>query len=85
MPSKWRIPLQEFGELDGVLSFSELAQPLVSRLAEHLGLPGNSPDAVDAARDKHATRAAMAAAGLPCPRNFLITEPKQLKEVGAWQ
>ena len=33
---------EELGELDGVLSFSELAQPLVARLAERLGLPGES-------------------------------------------
>lgn len=43
---------QELGELDGVLSFSEMAMPLVARLTEQLGLPGNSAQAVDAARDK---------------------------------
>ena len=52
--------------------------PLVARLAERLGLPGNPPGAVDAARDKHATREVLAAAGLPTPRNFLITSPRQL-------
>ena len=29
--------------------------PLVARLAEALGLPGNTPDAVDVARDKVTT------------------------------
>ena len=43
-------PLQEFGELDGVCTFCEMAVPLVARLAEKLGLPGNTPAAVDAAR-----------------------------------
>ena len=43
---------QDLGQIDGVLSFWELSQPLVARLAEHLGLPGNPPAAVDAARDK---------------------------------
>lgn len=38
--------------MDGVFSFWELSQPLVARLAEHLGLPGNPPAAVDNARDK---------------------------------
>ncbi|EFN56176.1 hypothetical protein CHLNCDRAFT_144890 [Chlorella variabilis] len=66
------------GQLDGVLSFCEMAMPLVARLAERLGLPGNPPGAVDAARDKHATREVLAAAGLPTPRNFLITSPRQL-------
>ncbi len=64
-----------------MLSFSEMAMPLVARLTEQLGLPGNSPEAVDAARDKHATRTCLAAAGLPTPRNFLITSPDQLKDV----
>ena len=40
-----------------------------------MGLPGNAPDAVDAARDKHNTRAKMEAAGLPTPRNMLIQQP----------
>ena len=34
------------------MSFWELSQPLIARLAEHLSLPGNPPDAVDNARDK---------------------------------
>ena len=43
---------QEYGQVDGVISFWELSQPLVARLAEQLSLPGNPPDAVDNARDK---------------------------------
>ena len=38
--------------MDGILSFWELSQPLVSRLAERLGVPANAPAAVDAAREK---------------------------------
>ena len=72
-----------FGELDGIISFSEMAQPLVARLVEKLGLPGNTAQAVDDARDKHATRRCMAEAGLPTPRNFLITSDEQLAEAGA--
>lgn len=33
-------------------TFCEMAVPLVARIAEKLGLPTNSPAAVDAARDK---------------------------------
>ena len=44
--------MQEYGQVDGVISFWELSQPLVARLAEQLSLPGNPPDAVDNARDK---------------------------------
>ena len=71
---------QEFGELDGVCTFCEMAVPLVSRLAEKFGLPGNTPAAVDAARDKHATRQRMAQCGLPTPRNFLIEQASQIAE-----
>ena len=60
-------------------TFCEMAVPLVSRLAEKLGLPGNSPDAVDSARDKHNTRSKMEAAGLPTPRNMLIKQPSDLQ------
>ena len=74
---------REFGELDGVASFSEMAMPLVSRLAEKLGLPGNAPSAVDDARDKHATRTRMGEAGLPTPRNFLIEDAAQLGAAAA--
>ena len=60
-------------------TFCEMAVPLVSRIAETLGLPGNAPDAVDAARDKHSTRAKMAAAKLPTPRNMLIQLPSDIQ------
>lgn len=33
---------KELGELDGILSFCEIAQPLVARLAEKFGLPGRT-------------------------------------------
>eukprot|EP00887_Chlorella_sp_A99_P000177 scaffold13.g177.t1 len=64
---------RQLGDLDGIACFSELAVPLASRLQERLGLPCNSPAAVDAARDKSQTRAIMGAAGLPTPRNMLVT------------
>lgn len=71
---------KELGELDGIVSFSEMAMPLVARLAEQLGLPGNPPSAVDDARDKHATRRRMAEENLPTPKNFLIESASQLEE-----
>ena len=40
------------------------------------------PDSVDAARDKHSTRAYMAKAGLPTPRNMLIERPDQVEAAG---
>ncbi|KDD77180.1 ATP-grasp domain-containing protein [Helicosporidium sp. ATCC 50920] len=74
---------RDLGELDGVISFAEMAMPLVARLAEALGLPGNPASCVDAARDKHATRRCMSEAGLPTPNNYLITDASQLAEASA--
>ncbi|PNW74037.1 hypothetical protein CHLRE_13g582800v5 [Chlamydomonas reinhardtii] len=74
------------GELDGITTFCEMAVPLASRLAEALGLPSNTPQAVDNARDKHATREIMAKAGLPTPRHWKVTSeadvPKAAAHVG---
>ena len=46
------------------------------------GLPGNPPSAVDAARDKHAARAAMQVGKLPTPRHALINAAKDLQAAG---
>ncbi|KAH8064552.1 hypothetical protein JL722_1429 [Aureococcus anophagefferens] len=62
----------EVGMPAGVCTFCELSVPLVARLAEALGLPGPSSKAVDTARDKHKTRGAMRAAGLPSPECFKV-------------
>lgn len=70
------------GEADAVLTMVELSLPIVARLCEHLGLPGHTPRAVDTARDKHAARAALHAAGLPTPKNFLIRRESQVLEAG---
>uniref|UniRef100_A0A7S1R9F4 ATP-grasp domain-containing protein n=1 Tax=Alexandrium catenella TaxID=2925 RepID=A0A7S1R9F4_ALECA len=64
------------GPADGIATFVELSVPLVARLVEALGLPGHTPAAVDTARNKHATRAALKDAGLPTPRNGLIRTEK---------
>lgn len=70
----------KLGDLDGIVTFCELAVPLAARLSERLGIPGNSPEAVDTARNKHAARACMERAGLPTPRNALIKTEADLAE-----
>jgi len=60
------------GEPDGIATVVELSIATVARLAEAVGLPGPPPEAVDTARDKHSTRAALASAGLPTPPHWLI-------------
>lgn len=57
--------------------------PIAARLAEALSLPGNPVAAVDAARDKYATRAIMQHAGLPTPANALIEKAGDLAAAAA--
>jgi carnosine synthase len=70
------------GPVDALLTFVELSVPAVALLCERLGLPCATPAAVDAARDKHATRAALKAAGLPTPRNYLIHSEEEVISAG---
>jgi biotin carboxylase len=53
---------------DGVLTFWEDSVGVAARVAAALGLPGNPPEAVDAARSKVRTRELAAQLGLPTPR-----------------
>jgi carnosine synthase len=53
---------------DGVLTFWENSVCEVARVAASLGLPGNPPEAVDAARSKLRTRELSARLGLPTPK-----------------
>ncbi|KAF5841959.1 ATP-grasp domain-containing protein [Dunaliella salina] len=66
--------VSEVGELDGVTTFCELAVPLAVRIAEKLGLPHNTPESIDFARDKHKARELMQQAGLPTPKHHRITK-----------
>ena len=52
----------------GVLTFWEDSISAAARVAAELGLPGNPPEAVDAARSKVRTRDLAASLGLPTPR-----------------
>jgi len=52
---------------DGVLTFWEDSAREAARVAAALGLPGNPPQAVDAARSKVRTRQLSARLGLPTP------------------
>ncbi|QKV80666.1 ATP-grasp domain-containing protein [Amycolatopsis sp. Hca4] len=52
---------------DGVLTYDESLVTAVAAFAQDAGLPGSPPDAVQACRDKAATRTALAEAGVPQP------------------
>jgi carnosine synthase len=60
-----------------------MSVPIAARLAEALNLPGNPVAAVDAARDKFATRAIMQDAGLATPANKLIEKEADLDAAAA--
>jgi cysteine synthase A len=60
--------------LAGIMTTSEFYLPVVAELAEWLGLPGNSSEAVSVCRNKAAVRQALAEAGLPQPRFATVTD-----------
>jgi biotin carboxylase len=51
-----------------VLGVDDSGTVIAARAAQALGLPGNAPEAAQAARHKHAMRRRFAEAGLPSPR-----------------
>ena len=53
--------------IDGVLVVGDRPAVIAARVAEALGLPGHPPAAAAAARNKHATRECLRAAGLAVP------------------
>jgi biotin carboxylase len=58
----------------GVLCWDEVRIEAAAVLAEALGLPGGEPKAIRQCRDKHLTRTALAAAGIPQPRSLLAED-----------
>lgn len=53
----------------GVLCWDEVRIEAAAELAKALGLAGGEPEAIRRCRDKHMTRTALAAAGVPQPRS----------------
>ncbi len=51
-----------------ILGVDDSGVLLAARASQALGLPGNAPEAAEAARHKHAMRCRFAAAGVPQPR-----------------
>ena len=57
---------------EGVLAWDEARVLQCAKVAAALGLPGGDPAAAMRCRDKHLTRQALSAAGLPQPRSVLV-------------
>jgi biotin carboxylase len=53
--------------IGGVFCYDEGLVWPAAHVSQALGLPGNTPETMAACRDKHATRAALATAGVPQP------------------
>ncbi|WP_327357708.1 ATP-grasp domain-containing protein [Streptomyces sp. NBC_01304] len=64
----------------GVLTYAENHVELAAQLAEQFMLPGNTPAAVAACRDKYLTRSLLAAAGVPSARSYLVTSAETAVE-----
>ncbi|HEX6870740.1 MAG TPA: ATP-grasp domain-containing protein, partial [Micromonosporaceae bacterium] len=67
----------------GVLTWDDNRVVQVARLAQVLGLPGCAPEAALRCRDKHATRSALAAAGVPQARSTMVASLGQARQVAA--
>jgi biotin carboxylase len=61
------------GPVAGVLSWDEARILQSAKVAAALGLPGGDPDMVLRCRDKHRTREALAAGGVPQPRSVMVS------------
>jgi biotin carboxylase len=64
--------------IDGVMTGSEFCLMMTAQIAEALGLKHISPEVVARVRDKYAQRAALRAAGVPCPAFARIAAPEDL-------
>ncbi|MEN3268519.1 ATP-grasp domain-containing protein [Pseudonocardia sp.] len=64
--------LHESRPIDGVLCWDEARILQTAHIAEALGLPGGDVAMINRCRDKHLTRTALAAHGVPQPASLLV-------------
>jgi len=64
----------------GLLTWDDILVVQAARLAQRLGLPASPPEAVQLCRDKHATRQALRAAGVPQPESVLVASLPQARQ-----
>lgn len=65
--------------IDGVITYDETRTVAAAQLAEDLGLPGSSPEAVGRCRDKRQTRAALRSAGVRQPGSVSVTSLEEAR------
>jgi biotin carboxylase len=66
--------------VQGILAWDEARIFQGAQVAAALGLPGGDPDLVMRCRDKHLTRQAMAAAGVPQPESVMVSTLEEALE-----
>jgi biotin carboxylase len=66
---------------DGVIALGDRATPAAAYAAQALGILGNSPDAVEACRNKLQQRRVLAAAGVPVPEFFSFSTAHEISHV----
>lgn len=64
----------------GVLTYMEQHLAVTARIAERFMLPGNTPSAVEACRDKYLSRSLLAAANVPSARSYLVPDAETAVE-----
>jgi biotin carboxylase len=69
--------------IDGVYCYDEARILVAARVAQLLGLPGGDPNAIYRCRDKRATRAALAEAGVPQPESIVAEDPAAARAAAA--
>src|SRR5918993_3156909 len=77
----------ETAQIAGILAVGDRPTVAAAYAAQLLGLPGNPPAAVIAARDKRLTRERLRAAGLPVPEFVVVprtADPQQIALNLAW-
>ncbi|MBV9821629.1 MAG: ATP-grasp domain-containing protein, partial [Actinobacteria bacterium] len=67
----------------GVLTWDDTLVVQAARMASELGLPTSPPEAVRLCRDKHGTREALKAAGVPQAESVLVTSLPQARQAAA--
>ncbi|MFG6199787.1 acetyl-CoA carboxylase biotin carboxylase subunit family protein [Nonomuraea sp. JJY05] len=69
------------GAIAGVMTWAEDHVVGTALAAAAVGLPGPGPDAARACRDKHLTRSALAARGVPQPQSALVADVGEARAV----
>src|SRR5882724_4158914 len=64
--------IAEAGPFDGIVAVADRPTYIAAMAAAKLGIPYNSPESVEAARNKFLARQRFQAAGLPVPRFFRV-------------